>query len=130
VAWRPVEREFPGWGLMLLPSVAGPPCACSQTDGLPDGSRMRPGQPAVGDHAAPDAEQKPAEHEPKARTGSVGLSHTTPPSGKGQEQCGKEQKFEETEDGKSQAEEEQDTLPKACKSGERDPQRNEDREHK
>ncbi|GHO81961.1 hypothetical protein KSD_97320 [Ktedonobacter sp. SOSP1-85] len=84
----------------------------------------------VGDDATTDAERKPDEHQPETWAGSVDLGDTTTPPREGQEKCGKEQKFEETEDGKSQAEEENVSLPCAEKSGKRGQQWNEDREQK
>ena len=57
---------------------------------------------------------------------AVWISVKRPPVREGQ-QCGKDQEFEETEDGKSQAEEEKDSFPCTEKPGEGGQQRNEDR---
>ena len=101
-----------------------------QTAWRVDDRWMRLGHHVLGDDATPDAESKPAEHEPKARTGRVGLGHTTTPVREGQQERGKDQEFEESEDAHSQAQEADDSLPKACQSGQRGQQRNEDREQK
>jgi len=50
------------------------------------------------DDATPNTEKKPAEHQPEAWTGSVNLGNATTPPGEGQEKCGKDQEFQETED--------------------------------